>query len=129
MPTYEYACSACQHTFEHFQSITAKPLRDCPKCGRKSLQRLIGTGGGIIFKGSGFYQTDYRSESYRKALEAEKKQAAPAGDSAAAKPAAKGAAKAAGAASAETPAPAPAAPAPSKPPAKPVPDKPARKAR
>lgn len=82
MPTYEYACSSCNHQFEHFQSITAGPLRTCPSCGRKTLQRLIGAGGGIIFKGSGFYQTDYRSESYRKAAEAEKQSSAPASDGA-----------------------------------------------
>ncbi len=78
MPTYEYACTECDHQFEQFQSITASPLRDCPKCGRRKLRRLIGTGGGVLFRGSGFYQTDYRSESYRKAAEAEAK-AAPGG--------------------------------------------------
>jgi putative FmdB family regulatory protein len=72
MPTYEYVCDACKHAFEQFQSITAKPLRTCPECGKRALQRLIGSGGGIIFKGSGFYQTDYRSDAYRKAAEAEK---------------------------------------------------------
>ncbi len=72
MPTYEYACENCAHEFEEFQSITAKPLKQCPECGKRKLQRLIGTGGGVIFKGSGFYQTDYRSESYKKAAEAEK---------------------------------------------------------
>ena len=77
MPTYDYRCGSCGHEFEHFQSITARPLRSCPECKRRSLQRLIGTGGGIIFKGSGFYQTDYRSESYRKAAEADKKAANP----------------------------------------------------
>lgn len=64
MPTYEYRCRSCAHRFERFQSITARPLRRCPKCG-KGVERLIGSGAGIIFKGSGFYQTDYRSESYR----------------------------------------------------------------
>jgi putative FmdB family regulatory protein len=73
MPTYEYACDACRHEFEEFQSITAERLTRCPKCGRKKLRRLLGTGGGIIFKGSGFYQTDYRSESYKTAAESEKK--------------------------------------------------------
>lgn len=73
MPTYEYACDACKHEFEEFQSITADALTKCPKCGRKKLRRLIGTGGGIIFKGAGFYQTDYRSESYKSAAESEKK--------------------------------------------------------
>ena len=65
MPTYEYVCKKCEHEFEQFQSITAKPTRKCPKCGKMKLQRLIGAGAGIIFKGSGFYQTDYRSESYK----------------------------------------------------------------
>ncbi|HOA51324.1 MAG: zinc ribbon domain-containing protein [Thermogutta sp.] len=67
MPTYEYLCEACEHRFEEFQSITADPLTKCPACGKKKLRRLIGTGGAILFKGSGFYCTDYRSESYRKA--------------------------------------------------------------
>lgn len=71
MPTYEYACRNCEHQFEQFQSITAGPLRKCPACGRMKLQRLIGTGGGIIFRGSGFYETDYRSESYKKAAKAD----------------------------------------------------------
>ncbi len=71
MPTYEYRCQACTHEFEEFQSITAKPLKKCPQCGKMRLQRLIGTGGGVIFKGSGFYQTDYRSESYKKAARTE----------------------------------------------------------
>jgi putative FmdB family regulatory protein len=71
MPTYEYACDSCGHEFEEFQSITAKPLRKCPACKKPALRRLIGTGAGIIFKGSGFYQTDYRSDSYKKAAEKE----------------------------------------------------------
>jgi len=75
MPTYEYACDACEHEFEEFQSITAKPLRKCPECGKNKLKRLFGTGAGIIFKGSGFYETDYRSDSYKKGAEAEKKDA------------------------------------------------------
>lgn len=65
MPTYEYVCKNCEHKFEQFQSIIAKSIRKCPECGRLKLQRLIGAGAGIIFKGSGFYQTDYRSESYK----------------------------------------------------------------
>lgn len=72
MPTYEYQCQRCEHAFEEFQSIKAKPLRKCPECGKMSLKRLIGTGAGIIFKGSGFYETDYRSESYKKGAEKEK---------------------------------------------------------
>ncbi len=73
MPTYDYKCDNCQHEFEQFQSIKARPIRKCPECGKLSVQRLIGAGAGIIFKGSGFYQTDYRSESYKKAAESEKK--------------------------------------------------------
>ena len=67
MPTYEYNCSNCGHDFEQLQSIKAKPLRKCPKCGKLTLKRLIGTGSGVIFKGSGFYTTDYRSEGYKEA--------------------------------------------------------------
>ena len=66
MPTYEYICESCEHEFEQFQSITARPLRKCPQCGKATLKRLIGTGAGIIFKGNGFYETDYRSDSYSK---------------------------------------------------------------
>jgi len=72
MPTYDYVCENCGCELEQFQSITAKPLRRCPKCGKASLKRLIGSGSGIIFKGSGFYQTDYRSESYKEAEKSEK---------------------------------------------------------
>lgn len=62
MPTYDYKCSNCKHTFEYFQSMTSKPLTECPQCGG-NLKRIIGTGSGPIFKGSGFYQTDYKSKS------------------------------------------------------------------
>ena len=71
MPTYEYECDACQHEFEEFQSMSEPPLTKCPKCGKKKLRRLFGAGAAIIFKGSGFYETDYRSESYKKAAKAE----------------------------------------------------------
>ena len=71
MPTYDYVCDGCQHGFELFQPITAAHKRKCPECGRLKLRRLIGPGAAIVFKGSGFYQTDYRSESYRKAAAAE----------------------------------------------------------
>ena len=64
MPTYDYACGLCGHEFEEFQSITARPLKKCPECGKNGLSRLIGTGAGVIFKGSGFYGTDYRGGSY-----------------------------------------------------------------
>lgn len=83
MPTYEYKCKACGHEMEQYQSMTAGPLRKCPKCGKNQLERLIGTGAALIFKGSGFYQTDYRSESYKKAKEADSK---PATDGKAEKP-------------------------------------------
>jgi len=72
MPTYDYICENCGHKFERFQSITASPLRKCPVCGRIELKRLVGSGSGLIFKGSGFYQTDYRSESYKKSKKDEK---------------------------------------------------------
>jgi putative FmdB family regulatory protein len=72
MPTYDYVCDACKHEFELFQSITEAVKRKCPKCGKNKLRRLIGTGAAIMFKGSGFYQTDYRSDSYKKRAEADK---------------------------------------------------------
>lgn len=73
MPTYEYKCNACGHRFEQFQSMSDKSLRKCPKCAKSALERLIGVGAGVIFKGSGFYETDYRSDSYKKAADADKK--------------------------------------------------------
>jgi len=66
MPTYEYRCRSSGHTFEKFQPITARPVRRCPACGKNSAERLISTGAGVIFKGSGFYGTDYRSDSYKR---------------------------------------------------------------
>ena len=65
MPTYDYVCEACSHELEIFQSIKESPKRKCPECGKLKLRRLIGGGGAILFKGSGFYQTDYRSQSYQ----------------------------------------------------------------
>jgi len=65
MPTYEYECASCNKTFELFQPITAKPVRRCPACGTRKVRRLISAGAGILFHGSGFYQTDYRSEEYK----------------------------------------------------------------
>ncbi len=72
MPTYDYECDACDHTFEMFQSITAGHIRKCPECGKLKVKRLIGAGSTIIFKGSGFYQTDYRSKEYKSQQKAEK---------------------------------------------------------
>ena len=72
MPTYDYECLSCGHTFEKFQSMTARPGATCPRCRKRKVKRRIGAGAGIIFKGSGFYQTDYRSESYRKQAEKDK---------------------------------------------------------
>jgi len=66
MPTYDYKCGACGHEFERFQYISEGVKRKCPECGRHRLRRLFGTGGAVVFKGSGFYQTDYRSEHYKK---------------------------------------------------------------
>lgn len=60
MPTYDYQCKDCSHEFEAFQSMSAEVLKECPECGKESLQRLIGTGAGLVFKGSGFYETDYK---------------------------------------------------------------------
>ncbi len=70
MPTYEYECSK-GHRFEKFQSMKDHPLKTCPECKSKT-KRLISSGAGVIFKGSGFYQTDYRSSDYKKKLDAEK---------------------------------------------------------
>lgn len=75
MPTYDYVCRACDHRWELYQSIKANPVRKCPACGKLKAKREIGTGAGVIFKGSGFYQTDYRSSAYKKAAEADKKSA------------------------------------------------------
>lgn len=71
MPTYQYECQQCEHRFEQFQSITAPPLTACPRCSG-SVTRLISAGAGFIFKGSGFYTTDYRSDHYKQREKAEK---------------------------------------------------------
>ena len=71
MPTYEYECKSCEHVFEEFQSIIAPPCKVCPKCGGE-VKRLLGRGSTVIFKGSGFYATDYRSEEYKKRAKEEK---------------------------------------------------------
>ena len=72
MPTYEYQCDACDHLFELYQGINDPKKRKCPECGKLKLRRLLGTGSAVVFKGSGFYQTDYRSDSYKKAKAADK---------------------------------------------------------
>ncbi len=71
MPTYDYICDQCGHEFEAFESITADPQKHCPKCETDNLRRKIGPGAAILFKGSGFYITDYRSDSYNKAAKAD----------------------------------------------------------
>jgi len=71
MPTYEYECGACGATFERFQTITSKPIRTCPECHRSKVRRLISAGGGFLFRGSGFYITDYRSSDYQAKAKAE----------------------------------------------------------
>jgi putative FmdB family regulatory protein len=76
MPTYDYTCDACGHEFEEFQSFSEQPLSKCPQCGKKKLRRLFGTGAGVIFKGSGFYETDYRSDSYKQAAKADQEKPA-----------------------------------------------------
>lgn len=73
MPTYDYECKSCQHTWEVFQSIKAAPIKKCPECGKNQAKRVIGPGAGILFKGSGFYITDYRSDSYKKAAASDAK--------------------------------------------------------
>ncbi|QOV87426.1 FmdB family zinc ribbon protein [Humisphaera borealis] len=71
MPTYEYHCDACQHDFESFHSMSAPPVKKCPKCGKNKVRRLIGAGAGLIFKGSGFYITDYRDAGYSEKAKAD----------------------------------------------------------
>jgi putative FmdB family regulatory protein len=71
MPTYDYVCEACNHKFELFQSMMDPVQRKCPQCKKSKLRRLFGTGAAVMFKGSGFYQTDYRSDSYKKGASAD----------------------------------------------------------
>lgn len=91
MPTYEYRCSSCQHEFEKFQRMSEDPVAECPSCGAASERRLSG-GAGLLFKGSGFYITDYRSDSYKKAAKSDSGDSSSkgkSGDSKESKPAAK----------------------------------------
>ncbi|MEZ6005664.1 MAG: zinc ribbon domain-containing protein [Planctomycetota bacterium] len=86
MPTYDYRCNACGHTFELFQTMSEREKRKCPECGKNKLERLIGMGAGLLFKGEGFYKTDYRSSDYKKAAAADQSGgAAPAASPAAGK--------------------------------------------
>jgi putative FmdB family regulatory protein len=78
MPTYEYVCDACGHNFDELQSFSDDALTKCPRCKKKKLRRLFGTGAAVLFKGSGFYETDYRSDSYKTAAKAESDSAKPA---------------------------------------------------
>lgn len=80
MPTYEYICESCEHEFEQFQSITAEPIKSCPECRKRTVRRKIGTGAGILFKGGGFYETDYRSKSYTEAAKKDAEASKPSGD-------------------------------------------------
>ena len=93
MPTYDYRCKHCGHALELFQSITESPRKKCPKCGKSGLERQIGAGAAILFRGSGFYQTDYRSDSYKKSAEAESSSAKSGSDKPPEKPAPDAAAK------------------------------------
>jgi putative FmdB family regulatory protein len=80
VPTYDYECQSCGHGFEKFQSMTARVMRKCPECGERTLERLIGPGGGFLFKGDGFYTTDYRSKSFKDGEKAADKAAKPKSD-------------------------------------------------
>ena len=82
MPTYDYICDSCQHEFEAFESIKADPQTLCPACKAETLRRKIGAGAAILFKGSGFYITDYRSDSYKKGAAADKSGSGDGGSSA-----------------------------------------------
>lgn len=77
MPTYDYKCKKCQHVWDEFQSIKAPPTKKCPACGKAAAERQISAGAGILFKGTGFYQTDYRSDSYKKAAAADSTSSSP----------------------------------------------------
>lgn len=113
MPTYDYTCNACGNKFERFESITAAPNKACPKCGKKKAERQISAGGGFIFKGTGFYLTDYKKKSGTPAAESKPDQKSDQKKDTAALPAAAAATPSSGASSDTAPAPAP-APAPAK---------------
>ncbi|MGE5754255.1 MAG: FmdB family zinc ribbon protein [Planctomycetaceae bacterium] len=92
MPNYDYVCDSCEHEFEAFESIKADPQTVCPECREERLRRKIGPGAAILFKGSGFYQTDYRSESYKRGAQADAPGGAPGAKSSEAAPSAPAAA-------------------------------------
>ena len=83
MPNYDYECDACGHEWEMFQRMVEDPIKQCPECKKKKARRLFGTGAAIMFKGSGFYETDYRSDSYKKAAKADKEKSGGSKDSSA----------------------------------------------
>ena len=83
MPNYDYECDACGHEWEMFQRMVEDPIKQCPECKKKKARRLFGTGAAIMFKGSGFYETDYRSDSYKKAAKADKEKSSGKSDSSA----------------------------------------------
>lgn len=85
MPTYDYVCEACDHEFELFQSISESVKKKCPECSKLKLRRLFGTGAAVVFKGSGFYETDYRSESYKSDAKKDKQSSEKKSDSKASK--------------------------------------------
>ena len=105
MPTYEYICDDCKHEFEAFESIKADAQTVCPTCGKPTLRRKIGAGAAIIFKGSGFYQTDYRSESYKAGAKADKPADSGGSTSSTSAPAAKSDSGGSGGGSSSTPSP------------------------
>ncbi|MGL6096578.1 MAG: FmdB family zinc ribbon protein [Fimbriiglobus sp.] len=78
MPTYDFVCDGCGHAFEEWQSFKDEPLTKCPSCKKKKLRRLFGSGAAVIFKGSGFYETDYRKDSYKDAAKKDADAAKPA---------------------------------------------------
>ena len=82
MPTYEYHCDACDYNFDEFQSMSEAPVKKCPQCKKPKLRRVFGTGAAVLFKGSGFYETDYRSESYKQAAKADQEAAGKSGGTA-----------------------------------------------
>ncbi len=86
MPTYEYLCQACGHRFERMHPMSQASVRTCPKCGKRRVKRQVSSGGGFLFKGSGFYITDYRSKGYQEKAKADTEAAKPKADAKTAEP-------------------------------------------